>query len=92
MGGLDYTGKIRLIHRAMDSQTDILELKSNSLPEGKNRILVRPVKIENTDNKHLLIARILPEEEEIEIPVGKLSFVRLLKSSLYTPVSGSVSG
>ncbi|RKX91390.1 MAG: hypothetical protein DRP59_07885 [Spirochaetes bacterium] len=85
--GLDYTGKIRLIHRAMESQTDILEIKSYSLPKGKRRILVKPARIQNDSNKHLLIAHTLPEEKEVEIPVGKISYVRLLKSSLYNPVT-----
>lgn len=85
--GLDYTGKIRLIHRAMESQTDILEIKSYSLPKGNRRILVKPARIQNDSDRHLLIAHTLPEEKEVEIPVGKISYVRLLKSSLYAPVT-----
>lgn len=88
VGGLDYTGKIRLIHRAMESRTDILEIKSNFLSADKNRILIKPIRINNEKDKHILQASTLPEEEEIEIPVGKISYIRLLKSSLYAPVSG----
>ncbi len=88
VGGLDYTGKLRLIHRAMERGTDILEIKSNIFPEDNNRILIKPVRINNENDKHILHASTLPEEEELAIPVGKISHIKLLKSSLYAPVSG----
>lgn len=72
----------------MESRTDILEIKSNFLSADKNRILIKPIRINNEKDKHILQASTLPEEEEIEIPVGKISYIRLLKSSLYAPVSG----
>lgn len=86
VGGLDYTGKVRLIHRALDSKRNILEIKSSVLPGNSDRILVKPVSVEHEGDNLVLQAKTLPEEEVFTIPIRKISYVKLLRSSLYAPV------
>ena len=88
VGGLDYTGKVRLIQRALDSKRTILEIKSTAIPGDTNRILIKPVSVNHEGANLILLAWTLPEEDEIEIPIRKISYVKLLRSSLYAPVSG----
>ncbi len=88
VGGLDYTGKVRLIQRALDSNRNILEIKSTALPGDSSRILIKPVTINHQEENLVLLAQTLPEEDDIEIPIRKISYVKLLRSSLYAPVSG----
>ena len=88
VGGLDYTGKVRLIQRALDSKRTILEIKSTALPGENNRILIKPVSVNHDGPNLILLAQTLPEENDIEIPIRKISYVKLLRSSLYAPVSG----
>ncbi len=88
VGGLDYTGKVRLIQRALDSKRTILEIKSTALPEKNNRILIKPLSVNHDGPNLILFAQTLPEENDIEIPIRKISYVKLLRSSLYAPVSG----
>ncbi len=88
VGGLDYTGKVRLIQRAVESKRDILEITSAVLPGENSRMLIKPVTISHRENNLILQAKTLPEEKELEIPIRKISYVKLLRGSLYAPVSG----
>jgi hypothetical protein len=88
--GMDYIGKIRLIERAVESKTELLEVTFGNPIEKIETYLVKPVGIDKSKDDLLLNAISLPEENKIELVVRKMSKVKRLKSSLFAPTVDKV--
>ena len=89
-GGLDHRAKIRLVERALELE-NLLEVTTARDLDLEKR-LVKPVKLVKADSESPdkpPVFRIegieLPEEKEISIPITRISYLRMLKSSLFTP-------
>ena len=89
-GGLDHRAKIRLTERALELD-NLLEITTVRDLDLEKR-LVKPLKLVKSDSENpdkppvFSIAGIeLPEEKEISVPVTRISYLRMLKSSLFTP-------
>lgn len=83
--GMDYIGKIRLIERAIDSKSELLEVTFGNPIEKLRTYLVKPVDLDKSTEDLLLNAISLPEEDNIQLIVRKMSKVKRLKSSLFAP-------
>jgi len=83
--GLDYTGKVRLIERALSESNALLELVERTRGGSPRRVLMKPEDLRKTGTDLLLLGRSLPEEEMVTVTVRRISLVRKLKSSLYAP-------
>jgi len=83
--GMDYTGKIRLIERAIQSKSELLEISFGNPIEKIITYLVKPDNIDKTNKDLILNAITLPEENSIQLIVRKMSKVKRLKSSLFAP-------
>ena len=82
---MDYIGKIRLIERAIDSKSELLEVTFGNPIEKLSTYLVKPVDLDKSKEDLLLNAISLPEEDKIQLIVRKMSKVKRLKSSLFAP-------
>lgn len=83
--GLDYTGKVRLIERAISEGNALLELVERTRGGSPRRLLLKPQELRKTGTDLLLTGRKLPEEEHTTVTVRRISLVRKLKSSLFAP-------
>ncbi|MDA3938390.1 MAG: hypothetical protein PF693_03645 [Spirochaetia bacterium] len=83
--GMDYIGKIRLIERTLESNSELLEVTFGSPIEKLSTYLVKPINLDKSNEDLLLNAITLPEEDKIELIVRKMSKVKRLKSSLFAP-------
>jgi hypothetical protein len=83
--GMDYIGKIRLIERAIESKSELLEVTFGNPIEQKSTYLVKPLVMDKSKEDLLLNAISLPGEDKIELIVRKMSKVKRLKSSLFAP-------
>ncbi len=83
--GLDYTGKVRLIERAIAEGNALLEVVERTRGGSPRRVLLKPEDLRKTGTDLLLLGRSLPEEEMVTVTVRRISLVRKLKSSLYAP-------
>ncbi len=81
--GMDYIGKVRLIERAIESKSELLEVTFGNPIEKLSIYLVKPVDFDKSKEDLLLNAISLPEEDKIELIVRKMSKVKRLKSSLF---------
>lgn len=83
--GMDYIGKIRLIERAIDNKSELLEVTFGNPIEKLSTHLVKPVDLDKSKEDLLLNAISLPDEEKLQLVVRKMSKVKRLKSSLFAP-------
>jgi len=83
--GMDYTGKIRLIERAIQSKSELLEISFGNPIEKIITYLVKPDNLDKSKEDLILNAVTLPEENNIQLIVRKMSKVKRLKSSLFAP-------
>lgn len=84
--GMDYIGKVRLIERALESKNELLEVTFGNPIEKLTTYLVKPVDFDKSKEDLLLNAISLPEENETQLIVRKMSKVKRLKSSLFAPL------
>ncbi len=89
-GGLDHRAKIRLAERAIELE-NLLEITTARDLE-LDKTLVKPLRLEKTDTEqpdkppvYHIIGIELPDEKEFQIPVTRISYLKMLKSSLFTP-------
>ncbi len=89
-GGLDHRAKIRLTERALELE-NLLEVTTVVDLELEKR-LVKPLKLTKAENAlegkppvYTVEGIELPDEKEIHIPITRISYLKMLKSSLYTP-------
>jgi len=89
-GGLDHRAKIRLTERALELE-NLLEVTIARDLELEKK-LIKPMKLVKTENTSegkppiFIIDGIeLPEEQEVHIRITRISYLKMLKSSLYTP-------
>jgi len=83
--GMDYSGKIRLIERAIQSKSELLEISFGNPIEKIITYLVKPDNLDKSKEDLILNAITLPEENKIQLIVRKMSKVKRLKSSLFAP-------
>ena len=83
--GLDFMGKVRLIEQTIQSGSDLLEVILRGSRGEPKRYLMKPKSIDKTGSELKLLGKILPGEKEMTLQIRKLSLVRRLKSSLYSP-------
>ncbi len=89
-GAMDHRGKLRLVERALELD-NLLEVSTPKDFEIEKKLIkpLRLAKLEQTDISkpvvNILIGLELPSEKETEIPVNRISFLKMLKSSLFTP-------
>lgn len=80
--GLDYVGKVRLVEQAL-SHHSLLEVLCRG-PHGEPlKYLGEPKALEKKPNELILILKSHPEGEEKSIPLGKISYIRRIKTSLF---------
>ncbi len=83
--GVDFIGKVRLIEQTVQSKSDLLEVIVRGARGEPKRYLMKPRSIDRSGSELKLIGNILPGEKEMTLQIRKLSLVRRLKSSLYSP-------
>ncbi|MFW5747705.1 MAG: hypothetical protein ACOCX6_02790, partial [bacterium] len=83
--GVDFIGKVRLIEQTVQSKSDLLEVIVRGARGEPKRYLMKPKTIDRSGSELKLIGNILPGEKEMTLKIRKLSLVRRLKSSLYSP-------
>lgn len=89
-GGLDHRAKIRLTERALELE-NLLEV-TTAKDLGLEKRLIKPLKLSKAENQvegkppvFIIDGIELPEETEVYIPINRISYLKMLKSSLYTP-------
>ncbi|HAK47332.1 MAG TPA: hypothetical protein DCO79_15610 [Spirochaeta sp.] len=89
-GGLDHRAKIRLTERALELD-NLLEITTAKEFDLEKR-LVKPLQLVKSVSEiqgkppvFLVEGIELPEEQELQIPITRISYLRMLKSSLFTP-------
>lgn len=89
-GGLDHRAKIRLTERALELD-NLLEVTTARDFDLEKR-LVKPLRLLKSESETqgkppvFYIEGIeLPNEKEIRVPITKISYLKMLKSSLFTP-------
>lgn len=81
--GIDYSGKVRIAEQSVSDKNALLEVVLR-MPGGKpKRMLIRPEKLERGEKELFLRGLELPEGNPQRIPVGKLSYIKRWKSSLF---------
>ncbi len=80
--GMNFQGKVRLIESALLNKSDRLEL-NHYTTDGIQSILVQPQELLKEDKERTLIGKILPDGENINIKVSKISRVKKIRSSLF---------
>lgn len=81
--GLDYVGKVRLIEQAVRSTGMFLEVMERRPDGSPAKHLVRAQSLDRRGNQLYLVARAIPDETEVTIPVSKIALVRALRETLY---------
>lgn len=82
--GINFMGKVRLIEQAIASGKDVLELIERTSSGDPYRSIVKPVKLDRSRDDLYLLGDELPERSRVEIPVKKLSLVRIRESILFS--------
>ena len=77
--GLDYNAKLRLIEAAI-SAGNLLEL---AVTNSQEMVLLKPVRIIKKTGRDSLEALCLPEEDDFDIHISKIRYIRRLKNSLF---------
>lgn len=80
--GLDYRGKLLLIEAALIGRNERLELTVAEGNDIKTRTLI-PESLEKEGTGHILVGKILPEEEIARYAVRKIAFLKRIKTSLF---------
>jgi hypothetical protein len=83
--GLDYTGKVRLIERALSEKNALLEVVERARGGSPRRVLIKPEELKKSSSDLLLLGKALPDETGVTITVRRISLIRKLKSSLFAP-------
>jgi hypothetical protein len=78
---LDYVGKASVAKQAIAARS-VLELAWSS-PEGPSKILGLPEALEKKGGELVLILRLRNQDEVLRIPLGKISFLRRIKQSIF---------
>jgi hypothetical protein len=81
--GIDYLGKVRLIEEAARGRHALLELIVREGPSEATRVLARHPALEKRAGELVLKAREHTGGGELDIPVSRISFLRLLRTSLF---------
>ncbi len=81
--GLDYTGKVRIIEESVSKNFELLEIVLRMQAGKPKRMLLRPQKLERGERELYLHGFRLPHGEAEKIPVGKISYVKRWKNSLF---------
>ncbi len=81
--GIDYAGKVRVIQQALQSKGALLELVERTGGGKPARHLVKPIELRKLGNDLVLRGKRLPLEDELEIRVEKIGYVKKWKSSLF---------
>ncbi len=89
-GGLDHRAKIRLTERALELD-NLLEITTAKDLELEKR-LIKPLRLVKSDAEtpdkppvYRIEAIELPEETQLTVSITRISYMRMLKSSLFTP-------
>jgi hypothetical protein len=78
---LDYVGKASIARQAIASGS-VLELSWTG-PSGKTKILGKPETLEKRGGETILTLRQRNQEELLRIPLGKISFLKRIKQSIF---------
>ncbi|MFP4619027.1 MAG: hypothetical protein ACLFMZ_09325 [Spirochaetaceae bacterium] len=82
--GIDYSGKVRIVEQSVSNSHDLLEIVIR-MPTGKpKRMLLLPERLEKGDKELYVNGKELPNGEMQRVPVGKISYVKRWKSSLFS--------
>ncbi|MFO7729219.1 MAG: hypothetical protein R6V86_00495 [Spirochaetia bacterium] len=81
--GINYSGKVRIIQQALQSEWDLLELVERTASGKPLRHLVRPRELQKSGNDLLLRGESLPTNEEFEVWVQKIGYIKKWKGSLF---------
>ncbi len=81
--GMNYSGKVRIIQQALQSEWDLLELVERTASGKPQRHLIRPRELQKSGNELLLIGEKLPDNSELRVWVQKIGYIKKWKSSLF---------
>ncbi|MFO7850429.1 MAG: hypothetical protein R6V67_10750 [Spirochaetia bacterium] len=82
--GIDYSGKVRIVEQSVSHSHDLLEIVIR-MPTGKpKRMLLLPERLEKGEKELYVNGKELPNGEMQRVPVGKISYVKRWKSSLFS--------
>ncbi len=81
--GINYSGKVRIIQQALQSEWDLLELVERTSTGKPKRHLIRPKELQKSGNDLLLLGETLPENEEFKVWVQKIGYIKKWKGSLF---------
>ncbi len=81
--GLDYTGKVRIIEESVSKDFELLEIILRMQAGKPKRMLLRPQRLVRGEKELYLHGFSLPHGEAETIPVGKISYVKRWKNSLF---------
>ena len=82
-GGLDYLGKVRVVETSLRSPGDRLEILYRLPGEEPVRAVLRPVRLDKNEKGLVLEAEDLATGGPARVPLGAVSTVRRLRSSLF---------
>ena len=81
--GMNYSGKVRIIQQALQSEWDLLELVERTSSGKPQRHLIRPSELQKSGNELLLVGEKLPDNSELRVWVQKIGYIKKWKSSLF---------
>lgn len=81
--GLDYLGKVKLIQQTVSSKTHHLEVVARDKKGAPLRYLIRPEHVDKTGKELLLVGKTIPDGQDVQLPVSKLSLVRKLRGTFF---------
>ena len=81
--GINYSGKVRIIQQALQSEWDLLEIVERTASGKPLRHLIRPQELQKSGNDLLLRGKKLPTNEELEVWVQKIGYIKKWKGSLF---------
>jgi hypothetical protein len=80
--GLDYVGKSTVAREAIASKS-LLEILLPGSGEEPNRVVGIPLSLEKREGETFLVLKSMPQEEEMRLPLGKISLLRRIKHSIF---------
>ncbi len=81
--GINYSGKVRIIQQALQSEWDLLELVERTSTGKPQRHLIRPKELQKSGNDLILTGKKLPGNEEFKVGVQKIGYIKKWKGSLF---------
>ena len=80
--GLDYTGKVNVVERAIRGHDSLIETIERNADGTPDRKLIEPIELERKGTELFVVGEELPGRNAVRLPVRKLSLVRRIRAGL----------